>query len=63
VINGSDYTLIDNAFNSQGTQFSAEIASPTAQVAGSPESSPVPEPTALGLLAVGATALLGRRRK
>jgi len=61
VINGSDYTLIDNAFNTQGAQLAAAIASPTAQIAGG--SSSVPEPTTISLLALGATGLLGRRRR
>jgi autotransporter-associated beta strand protein len=64
VINGSDYTLIDNAYNTQGASLAAEIggsvASVTAQVAGG---SSVPEPTTLGLLAIGAAGLLGRRRR
>jgi len=63
VVNGSDYTLIDNAFNSQGTQIAAEIATPTAQIAGSGATSAVPEPTTLGLLGIGAISLLGRRRR
>jgi fibronectin-binding autotransporter adhesin len=62
VINGSDYTLIDNAFNTQGAQISAELASATAQIAGSGTSA-VPEPTTLGLLGIGAVGLLGRRRR
>jgi autotransporter-associated beta strand protein len=61
VVDGSDYTLIDNAFNSQGTQISAEIASPTAQIAGGYAA--VPEPATLGLLGIGAIGLLGRRRR
>ena len=65
VINGSDYTLIDNAFNTQGASLAAVVANPTAsiaaQIAGS--SSAVPEPTALGLLGVGVGSLLGRRRR
>ena len=64
VVNGSDYTLIDNAFNSQGTTLGsnplAQLATSTSQIAGAPA---VPEPTSLGLLAVGAGALLGRRRR
>ena len=63
VINGSDYTLIDNAFNSQGAQIAAEIATPTAQIAGGAVSSSVPEPTTLGLLGIGALGLLGRRNR
>jgi fibronectin-binding autotransporter adhesin len=61
VVNGSDYTLIDNAFNSQGSTISAELASPTAQIAGSPAA--VPEPTSVGLIACAAVGLLGRRRR
>jgi autotransporter-associated beta strand protein len=63
VVNGSDYTLIDNAFNSQGAQLAAEIATPTAQIAGSGATSAVPEPTTLGLLGIGAVGLLGRRSR
>ncbi len=59
VVNGSDYTLIDNAFNSQGAQISAAVATDVAPVSGG---SAVPEPTSLGLLGIGALALLGRRR-
>jgi autotransporter-associated beta strand protein len=62
VINGSDYTLIDNAYNTQGAQLSAELASPTAQVAAG-GSSAVPEPTTLGLLATAVAGMLGRRRR
>ena len=60
VINGSDYTLIDNAFNTQGAQLAAQIASPTAEIAAI---SAVPEPTTLGLLGMSAIAVLGRRRR
>jgi autotransporter-associated beta strand protein len=59
VVDGSDYTLMDNAFNSQGASLAASVASPTAQVGGSA----VPEPATLGVLAIGAMGLLGRRRK
>jgi hypothetical protein len=59
VVNGSDYTLIDNAFNTQGAQISAAVATDVAPVSGG---SAVPEPTSLGLLGIGALALLGRRR-
>jgi autotransporter-associated beta strand protein len=62
VINGSDYTLIDNAFNTQGANIATQFASPTAQLAGAGTTSAVPEPTTLGLLALAATGLLGRRR-
>jgi hypothetical protein len=61
VINGSDYTLIDNAFNTQGAAVSAEVASPTAQIAGGASS--VPEPTTISLLGIGAAGLLGKRRR
>ena len=60
VVDGSDYTLIDNAFNSQGASLAASIASPTALVGGG---SAVPEPATLGVLAMGAAGLLGRRRR
>jgi autotransporter-associated beta strand protein len=63
VINGSDYTLIDNAFNTQGAQLSAEVATATAQIAGSSVSTAVPEPTTLGLCGLLAVGLLGRRRR
>jgi autotransporter-associated beta strand protein len=64
VTNGSDYTLIDNAFNTQGAQISSEIATITAQIAGSNAgTSAVPEPTTLGLLGIGAVGLLGRRSR
>jgi autotransporter-associated beta strand protein len=61
VINGSDYTLIDNAFNTQSAQIAAEVASPTSQIAGA-STSAVPEPASLGIVALGAIGLLGRRR-
>jgi hypothetical protein len=69
VINGSDYTLIDNAFNTQGASLASaiagtEVASPTAQVAGSIGATSVPEPVTTGLIgATAALGLLGRRRR
>jgi len=67
VINGSDYTLIDNAFNTQGAVLASEIAAPsaveTSEIAPAAGTSAVPEPTALGLLGLGALGLLGRRRR
>jgi hypothetical protein len=71
VINGDDYTLIDNAFNSQGSVSFAGgsagpaemIASDTDQIAEPSSSSGVPEPTSMGLLAIGALALLRRGRR
>jgi len=63
-INGSDYTLMDNAFNTQGSQFTSEIAGPdvtvAAQIAGV---SAVPEPAITGFLPGCVIALLGRRRR
>jgi autotransporter-associated beta strand protein len=58
VIDGSDYTLIDNAFNQQGASLASAVA--TAQIAGA---SAVPEPASLGLIGIGATTLLARRRR
>ena len=62
VINGSDYTLIDNAFNTQGAQIADQFATATSEIALSGTSA-VPEPASLGLLAIGATGLLGRRKR
>jgi hypothetical protein len=59
VVDGSDYSLIDNTFN----QITATGASPLAIVASPAALTSVPEPTTLGLLAIGATGLLGRRRR
>jgi autotransporter-associated beta strand protein len=65
VIDGSDYTLMDNAFNQQGAAISAQIGSPTAQIATAQigGGSAVPEPASLGLLGIGAVGLLGRRNR
>jgi hypothetical protein len=64
VVDGSDYTLIDNAYNTQGPTLgtnSAElIAGNTAQIAGG---TAVPEPTTIGLLGIGGVGLVGRRRR
>jgi hypothetical protein len=62
VVDGSDYTLIDNSYNTQGAQIAAasgEIATTTAQIAGS---SSVPEPGTLSILSLAAAGLLRRRR-
>jgi hypothetical protein len=61
VVNGSDYTLIDNAFNSQGVSLAAQFATVTSQIAG-PVQTAVPEPAAIGLLALMGTGALARRR-
>jgi len=60
VIDGSDYTLIDNAFNRQGAVISSEIAGPTTQVA---QITAVPEPAAIGLIALFSLWILSRRRQ
>jgi hypothetical protein len=66
VVNGSDYRLMDNAFNTQGAAIAsavalttAEIATPTAQLFGSAGIS-VPEPATLGVLVIGTIGSLGR---
>jgi len=59
VVNGSDYTLIDNAFNSQRGSLAAIVAIPTEQIA-TPTS--VPEPVTLGFAGFAMLALLRRRR-
>jgi hypothetical protein len=61
VVDGSDYTLMDNVFNTEGAVISAEVAVPTAQIAGG--SSAVPEPGMLTIVGIGAAGLLGRRRR
>jgi len=62
VIDGSDYTLMDDAFNRQGAVITEEVATSTAQIAGSSSPAGVPEPSAALLLAMPAMGLLGRRR-
>jgi autotransporter-associated beta strand protein len=62
VVDGSDFSLIDNAYN----QINATGAGPLAIVASPADlisSAAVPEPTAIGLLGVGAISLLSRRRR
>jgi fibronectin-binding autotransporter adhesin len=62
MVDGSDYSLIDNTFNQQSVAgFAAEVAGPTSEIAGG--SAAVPEPTSLGLLGIGAIALMNRRRR
>jgi hypothetical protein len=69
-VNGDDYTLIDNAYNTQGsTTYAAVSAGPTemiatdtAQIAAS-SSTAVPEPTSLTLASVLTCGLLVRRRR
>jgi len=68
VVDGSDYTLMDNAFNSQTIQILDQIAGSNAVVSdqisgGASGTSAVPEPASLGLLGIGALGLLGRRRR
>jgi len=73
VVNGDDYTLIDNAFNSQnGVSFAGVSAGPadmiaanTDQIAGSDvvATPAVPEPATLSLLGMAAVGMLGRRRR
>jgi hypothetical protein len=58
VIDGSDYSLIDNAFNTQGASLAAIIATPTAII-----SSSVPEPASLGVVGIVALGFLARRRR
>ena len=60
IINGSDYTLIDNSFNTQEASLAATINSPdaiaTAQLAS------VPEPATVAVMSIAGSALLARRR-
>jgi hypothetical protein len=59
-VNGSDYTLIDNAFNTQGAQISSQVASVNDQLAAD-NSTSIPEPGALGVVALVAGLFLRRR--
>jgi hypothetical protein len=67
VINGDDYILIDNSFNTEGsTSFAASSAGPAEMIAGDTEiiaTPAVPEPSSLGVIGIGAVALLGKRRR
>jgi hypothetical protein len=62
VIDGSDYTLIDNAFNTQGSQINGTsaslVAKTTEQIA---VTASVPEPTISGLLTLTLIGTLRRR--
>jgi fibronectin-binding autotransporter adhesin len=60
-VDGSDYSLIDNTFNQQSVAgLAAEIATNTSEIAGG---AAVPEPASVGLLMIGAIALLSRRHR
>ena len=64
VVNGSDFTLIDNSFNTQSGRISASIAGPTVQITAeiANGSVAVPEPSTFALLGLSAVGLLRRRR-
>jgi autotransporter-associated beta strand protein len=57
-VDGSDYTLMDNAFNNQGASLTAALA--TTQI-GEPNTTEVPEPTAIFLISLTAITTLRRR--
>ena len=56
VVDGSDYALIDNAFNRQTTAFPS-VAIAAARVAS------VPEPATVALVVAGVAGAVGRRRR
>jgi hypothetical protein len=68
VVDGSDYTLIDNAYNMQGASLgsnpAALIASDTEQIMGQiAGTASVPEPAGVGVILMGGTTFLSRRRR
>ena len=60
VIDGGDYGIIDNNNQAQGAPFPT---SGSAVAAGLSGVTAVPEPASLSVIAIGATALLGPRRR
>ena len=59
VINGDDYTLIDNAFNTQGSvSFAGVSAGPAEMIATNTDQIAVPEPGTFSLIAIGAMGCL-----
>ncbi len=63
VVDGSDYTLIVNAFNQQDGSLTRQIASSLAETAGQIAGAPtVPEPMGISLLALGGAGLIFPRR-
>jgi hypothetical protein len=66
VVNGDDYILIDNAFNTEGSvSYAAQSAGPTEMIASDTAqvATAVPEPGILTLMGVGAMGLLRRRKR
>jgi PEP-CTERM motif len=67
VVEGTDYSLIDNTFNQQTASLAytaSQIATATAEIA-SPGGSgaAVPEPASIELIGIGAIGLMARRRR